>query len=141
MVNSAATEAARQVAVDLIAGAVDPVLQSSVASLRTAITGEVAKIMSMTPAQLAAAPNPDPNMRAVVSAMKTTLDANKAATAGGGANPGAGAAAQDVTYSYQGLMGSSNTTALRADQFQPMVDQFNSRLTTTFEKKFKAETR
>ena len=47
--------------------------------------------------------------------------------------------AQDVTYSYQGLMGSNATTALRPDQFGPMVNQFNDKLTTMFEKKFTAE--
>jgi len=37
------------------------------------------------------------------------------------------------------LMGSSETTALRPDQFGPMVQQFNDKLSTTFEKKFTAE--
>jgi hypothetical protein len=37
---------------------------------------------------------------------------------------GSGAAASCVTYSAQGLMGSSNASAVRADQFQGMVDGF-----------------
>ena len=82
-------------------------------------------------------------MVAMVAAMKARLDADKAATAGGGRDPlaktGGTAAAQDVTYSYQGLMGSNAKTTLRPDQFGPMVEQFNSKLSTTFEKKFTAE--
>jgi hypothetical protein len=84
-------------------------------------------------------------MTALVNAMKARLDADKAATAGGGRDPlgkkGGTAADQDVTYSYQGLMGSNATTALRPDQFNPMVKQFNDRLTTMFEKPFSAETK
>jgi hypothetical protein len=44
-----------------------------------------------------------------------------------------------VTYSYQGLMGSNATTAMRGDQFDPMVKQFNDKLKTFFEKNFTAD--
>ena len=57
----------------------------------------------------------------------------KAAAAGGGRSPlGAGKAAPDqhVTYSVQSLMGSSKDTSIRADQFNPMVKQFNDKLRT-----------
>jgi len=36
-------------------------------------------------------------------------------------------------------MGSNKTDAMRADQFAPVVNQFNDKLTTLFEKKFAAE--
>jgi len=141
LVNNAATTAATQVATDLVAASIDPVLQSSVSDFQAAIAGAVQNVMTMGPHELAAAASPDPNMKEVVLAMKAILDQNKAATAGGGRNPGAGAAAQDVTYSYQGLMGSNATTALRADQFAPMLAQFNSELKNLFERSnFTAET-
>ena len=38
-------------------------------------------------------------------------------------------------------MGSNATTALRPDQFNPMVKQFNDRLANLFEKPFAAETK
>ena len=99
--------------------------------------------MSTPASGVAALGTPDPNMVAMVAAMKARLDADKAATAGGGRDPlaktGGTAAAQDVTYSYQGLMGTNAKTTLRPDQFGPMVEQFNSKLSTTFEKKFTAE--
>lgn len=144
LVNGAATEAAQQLAAELVDAQVQPVLQASVASFQTAIATEVSNLTSMTPEQLAAAPNPDPRMRAIVSDMKSRLDADKAATAGTGRDPlGAGGAApaQNVTYSEQGLMGSHGSTALRPDQFQPMLKQFNDNLTTTFERDFRAEVR
>ena len=46
-----------------------------------------------------------------------------------------------MTYSYQGLMGSNRTTALRADQFASLVQAFNDRLRTTFERVFTARVR
>jgi hypothetical protein len=143
LVTNAATEASRQVAADLVAATVDPVLATSVSDLQASIGTEVTRIMGTPAAGVAALGTPDPNMTAMVTAMKARLDADKAATAGGGRDPlgpkGATAADQDVTYSYQGLMGSNATTALRPDQFGPMVQQFNDRLSTTFEKKFTAE--
>jgi hypothetical protein len=142
MVTNAATEASRQVASDLVASTVGPALTASVGDLEGKITAEVDRVMSTPPAGVPALGTPDPNMTAMVAAMKTKLDADKAATAGTGRDPlgsGAAAPAQDVTYSYQGMMGSNTTRALRPDQFNPMVDNFNSKLTTTFEKKFTAE--
>jgi hypothetical protein len=141
-VNNSAREAARQLAVDLITGVVQPVLTSSVSSLQTSIRNEVTRLMTTSPGGLAAAGAADANMAAMVRAMRDRLDAAKRATAGSGRDPlGAGQAApdQDVTYSYQGLMGSNATGALRADQFQPVVHQFNSRLKTFWEKDFHAD--
>ncbi len=83
LVNNAATTAATQVATDLVAAGVDPILQTSVSDFQTAIAAEVQKVMTMSPADLAAAPNPDPNMRAVVGTMNATLAQNRAATVGG----------------------------------------------------------
>jgi hypothetical protein len=80
---------------------------------------------------MAAAGPADPNMASIVAAMKTRLDADKAATAGTGRDPTAGGGAapdQDVSYSAQGLMGSSATTTVRGDQFLPMVTAFNNQL-------------
>jgi hypothetical protein len=74
--------------------------------------------------------------------MKARLDADKTATAGGGRDPvGTGKAApdQDVTYSYQGLMGSHGTMAIREDQLMPLLKQFNLRCLNLWEKPFKAE--
>jgi hypothetical protein len=57
------------------------------------------------------------------------LDAAKTALSGTGMDPlgvaGAKTPAQDVTYSYEGMMGSGTTTDLRADQFAPMLKKFN----------------
>jgi hypothetical protein len=143
LVTNAAADAARQVATELVAAVVDPVLTTSVSDLQASIATEVTRIMATPPSGVAALGTPDPNMVAMVAAMKARLDADKAATADTGRDPlakeGATAAPQDVTYSYQGLMGSNKTTQLRADQFGPMVEQFNKRLSTTFEKKFTAE--
>ncbi|HET7487330.1 MAG TPA: hypothetical protein VFJ85_05330 [Acidimicrobiales bacterium] len=142
LMTGGAKEAARQLAVDLIATSVEPVLTASVTALQTGIQTEVTRIMTTPPATLAAAGPPDPNMTAMVNAMKARLDAAKAATAGSGRDPlgsGQAAPAQDVTYSYQGLMGSNRSAALRADQFQPLVAQFNSKLKTFWEKAFRAD--
>lgn len=141
LVTNSSTEASRQLAVDLVATTVNPVLTSSVAAFQAAIQTEVNRIMTTSPAALAAAGTPDPNMVAMVAAMRARLDAAKAATAGTGRDPGAGAPAQDVTYSYQGLMGSNATGALRADQFAPLVRQFNSRLKSFWERDFRPEVR
>jgi hypothetical protein len=81
-------------------------------------------------------------MAALVSHTKAQLDADKAAAAGGGHTPlGTGKAApdQNVTYSVQSLMGSSKDTSIRADQFNPLIKQFNDKLTTFWEKSFAAE--
>ena len=142
LVRQSSQTAAQQVTADLLNATIPPVLQAGVASLQAAITAEVAKVMTTSPGALATTATPDPNMVAMVAAMKARLDAAKAATAGGGRDPlgsGAAAPAQDVTYSYQGRMGSNVTGAVRADQFEPMVRQFNDKMKTTFEKAFKAE--
>lgn len=143
LVSNAARTAARELMTELISSTMDPLLQSNVTDLQAAISTEVERIMGTPASGVAALGTPDPNMTALVNAMKTRLDADKAATAGGGRDPlgktGGTAPAQDVTYSYQGLMGSSATTALRPDQFTPMVKQFNDNLKTEFEKPFAAE--
>ena len=142
-VTNAAKEASRQVAAELVATTVNPTLTTSVADLQSSIGTEVERVMGTPPTGVPALGTPDPNMTALVNAMKARLDADKAATAGGGRDPlqgGTGTAAdQDVTYSYQGMMGSNAARTLRADQFSPMVAQFNDKLTTTFEKDFTAE--
>jgi len=110
---------------------VKPTLTGSVAAIQSAIGTEVTRITTTPPAGVAAAGPADPQMAAVVAAMKTRLDADKAATAGTGRDPtkGGGAAPdQNVTYSAQGLMGSSNTSTVRVDQMQKMVDAFNAKL-------------
>jgi hypothetical protein len=147
MVQAAANDAATQVGADLVGDTIRPTLTSSVSQLMTTIGAEVDRIMVTPPAGVAALGTPDPNMAAMVTAMKTTLDANKAATAGNagrdpmGASRTGNAPAQDVTYSYEGLMGSSTTRALRADQFEPIVTNFNTRLRNPGEQLFKADVR
>ena len=131
LVNNAARATARQLVNDLVLTTVQPTLAGSVSALQSAITTEVTRITTTPPAGVAAAGPADPQMAAIVAAMKARLDADKAATAGSGRDPtkGGGAAAdQNVTYSAQGLMGSSNSSVVRADQFQGMVEAFNAKL-------------
>ena len=147
MVQYAAHDAATQVGADLVGETVKPTLTASVTQLMTTIDDEVKRIMVTPPSGVPTLGTPDPNMTAMVNAMKAKLDANKAATAG---NPGrdpmgpsrtGSAPAQDVTYSYEGMMGSNTTRALRPDQFAPIVNNFNDKLRTPGEPKFTAEVR
>lgn len=142
LVQNAARTAARQVATDLVSTTIDPTLSASVTALQATIATEVGRVLTASPSGLAAAP-PDPNMAAVVSAMKGRLDAAKAATKDTGRDPlgkeGGTAPAQDVTYSYQGLMGSNASAEVRADQFAKLVTGFNQKLKTFFERSFTAE--
>jgi hypothetical protein len=142
IVSSMSKEACRQVATELIGTAIAPVLTTSVKDLETTIDAEVTRVTTTPPSGVAALGPPDPQMAALVAHMKALLDADKAASAGGGHTPlGTGKAApdQNVTYSVQSLMGSSKNTAIRADQFNPMVKQFNDKLKKMFEKTFTAE--
>ncbi len=144
MVTDAAREAARQTAAELVDKTINPTLSTSVSGLEAKITAEVTRVMGTPPSGVAALGAPDPNMTALVNAMKARVEADQAETKGTGRDPlGGGKAApgQDVTYSYQGLMGSNKTTALRPDQFAPMVKQFNDKLKRTFEKPFTPETK
>jgi hypothetical protein len=141
MVNNAAAEAAKQVSADLLNTVVPPVITAGVTDLQTSIQTEVNRVMGTPPSGVAALGS-NPAMAALVSAMKARLDADKTASAGGGRDPvGTGKAApdQDVTYSYQGLMGSHGNMKFRPDQLEPLVKQFNSKLKTFWEKAFKAE--
>jgi hypothetical protein len=142
IVSSMARETCRQLSTDLIGGVVQPVLTTSVADLESTIGAEVTKVMGTPASGVAALGPPNPQMAALVAHMKAQLDADKAATAGGGRSPlGAGKAApdQNVTYTVQSLMGGSRDTSIRADQFNPMVRQFNSKLKNLWEKTFTAE--
>ena len=142
IVSSLARDACTQVSSELIAGVVQPVLTTGVSDLESTIQAEVTKVMGTPPSGVAALGPPNPQMTALVAHMKAQLDADKTASAGGGRSPlGAGQAApdQNVTYTVQSLMGGSKTTAIRADQFNPMVKQFNDKLKKTWEKKFTAE--
>jgi len=142
LVANAASGASTQLAADLVSTSLAPVLKTSVADLETKITAEVNRIMTTPPAGVAALGPADPNMAALVAGMKKILDADKAATKGTGRDPlgsGVAAPAQDVTYSYQGMMGSNANRALRPDQFRPLVNKFNSKLTKLFEKSFRGE--
>jgi hypothetical protein len=140
MVNSAAAEAAKQLSTDLLNTVVPPLIASSVTDLQASIHTEVDKLMGIPPGGLAAMNNPA--MAAMATAMKARLDADKTASAGGGRDPvGTGKAApdQDVTYSYQGLMGTHANMSIRADQLTPLVKQFNSNCRNIWEKAFKVE--
>ncbi|HVL18113.1 MAG TPA: hypothetical protein VM387_08950, partial [Gemmatimonadales bacterium] len=142
IVSSMAKETCRQLSTDLIGGVVQPVLTTSVADLESTIGAEVTKVMGTPASGVAALGPPNPQMAALVAHMKAQLDADKAATAGGGRSPlGAGKAApdQNVTYTVQSLMGGSRDTSIRADQFNPMVRQFNNKLKNLWEKSFTAE--
>jgi hypothetical protein len=142
MVSNAAAGASQQLAADLVSSTMKPTLQQSVTDLQARVRSEVNRIMTTPPAGVAALGPADPKMTAMVAAMKKILDADKAGTKGTGRDPlGSGVAApdQDVTYSYQGMMGTNATRGLRPDQFQPMVNKFNKKLTKTFEKNFHGE--
>ena len=143
LVTNAAQTAARELATELIATTMTPVLTTGVSDLESAIGTEVGKVMGTPASSVAGLGTPDPNMVALVGAMKARLDADKTAAAGGKRDPlgqtGGTAPAQDVTYDYQGLMGNNATTAMRPDQFGPMLNQFNDNLSKTFEKTFTAE--
>ena len=131
LVNNSAAAAAKQVVSDMLLATVKPALAGSVSSLQSSINAEVTRITTTPPAGMAAAGPADPQMAAIVAAMKTRLDADKTATAGTGRDPtkgGGSAPDQNVTYSAQGLMGSSNSSTVRPDQFQGMVDAFNAKL-------------
>jgi hypothetical protein len=82
-------------------------------------------------------------MAKIVTDMKTRLDNAKTALSGTSMDPlgveGGTTPAQDVTYSYQGMMGSGKNTEIRADQFKLLVDNFNSNLKKATEQNFKAE--
>ncbi len=141
MVNSVAAEAAKQLAADLLTTVIPPVITSGVTDLQNSIQTEVSKVMGTPPAGIAALGN-NPAMAAMVAAMKTRLDVDKALSTAGGRDPigrGMPAPDQDVTYSYQGLMGSHGNLAIREDQLAPLVKQFNSECTSMWEKAFKAE--
>jgi hypothetical protein len=141
MVNKAAAEAATQLSTDLLNTVVPPVITAGVTDLQASIQAEVNRVMGTPPSGVAALGS-NPAMAALVSAMKARLDADKTAAAGGGKDPlGTGKAApdQDVTYSYQGLMGSHGNMKVRADQLEPVAKQFNKKLTSIWEKDFKVE--
>ena len=142
VVSNMAQETCRQLSAELLNNVIQPVLTASVTDLESTIQTEVNKVMGTPAGGVAALGPPNPQMAALVSHMKAQLDADKAAAAGGGHTPlGSGKAApdQNVTYSVQGLMGSSKTTGIRADQFNPLVAQFNDKLTNMWEKSFTAE--
>ncbi|HEY7937370.1 MAG TPA: hypothetical protein VID26_09625 [Candidatus Limnocylindrales bacterium] len=149
MVSNAASGAARQVAADLIDASIAPIMTVSTADLGARMSAEVNRVMTTPPAGIPALGPADPNMAAVAASMKATLDKEKAATAGTGRDPlGAGnkkkVADQDVTYDYQGLMGSTpkdspDEKALRPDQFNPIVAHFNHDLLASGETPFTAE--
>ena len=149
MISNAASGAARQVAADLVDASIAPIMTVSAADLGARISAEVNRVMTTPPAGIPALGPADPNMAAVVASMKATLDKDKAATEGTGRDPlGAGnkkkVADQDVTYDYQGLMGSTpknspDETALRVDQFNPIVAHFNHDLLSAGETPFTAE--
>ena len=129
--NNAATDAAKQVVSDLLSATVKPTLDASVTALQATIAAEVTRITTTPPPGGAVPAAPDPQMAAIVAAMKARLDADKAATLNTGRDPTAGGATapeQNVTYSAQGLMGSSNSSAVRVDQFKGMLDAFNASL-------------
>ncbi len=142
LVSNAAAGASQQLAADMVSTTMKPALQQGVTDLQASIKAEVSRLMATPPSGVAALGPADPTMAAMVAAMKKILDADKAATKGTGRDPlGSGVAApnQDVTYSYQGMMGSNASRALRPDQFKPLVNNFNKKLTKLFEKDFHGE--
>jgi hypothetical protein len=111
---------------------VEPVLQASVTALTSAVTTEVAAVLSTAAGTTAAAAPKDPAIAALATQLSTKLTAEVAAakaaqTASPGStavDPGAGAPAQSVTYGTANMM-SDNTAIFRADQFTALAAQFN----------------
>jgi hypothetical protein len=144
LINNAVRSSVKQLAAELVVDTMDPVLETSVTNLRAAIATEVNKLMGGSPSALTTAP-PDPNMAKIVADMKGRLDASKTALSGTGMDPlgvtGAKTPAQDVTYSYQGMMGSGTTSELRTDQFAPMLKKFNDTFKLATEQPFTVESK
>jgi hypothetical protein len=141
LLTNAARSATSQLASDLVEATTRPTLEGSVDEFREAVRAEVEKVMGTPASGVASLGTPDPNMTAIVAAMKTRLEANKAAAAGGGIDPlntGGKAPPQDVTYDRLGLMG-TKTGVLRPDQFQGVLGQFNGHLKNAQEKAFTTE--
>jgi hypothetical protein len=86
MVDNAAAEAAKQVSADLLNTVISPVITAGVTDLQTSIRTEVNRVLGTPPSGVAALGS-NPAMAALVSAMKARLDADKAASAGGGRDP------------------------------------------------------
>lgn len=139
MVTGAAVEASRTVASSLVGATVTPVLAASVSDLQTSISDEVTRVMTTPAAGVAALGPPNPAMAAIVAHMAARLTIDKVQTLlGPGRDPlgtGGMAGNQEVTYSYQGMMGSNATRALRTDQFAIMLGHFNSDLRTFWERR------
>ena len=67
LINNAASTAVQQLTSELVTSTMNPVLTASVSALQAAIAAEVTRVTTMTPAQLAASPSPDPNMSAMTA--------------------------------------------------------------------------
>jgi hypothetical protein len=139
MVQAAARSAARSQIRSFLASQLAPLLAANVTALETSIRADVTRVMGTPAGAVAASSPPDPNLRAVVSAMQARLAAqtpagqdptNASASAANPASPtnnptGGAVASQDVTYDNTGMM-SDNSGDIRPDQFQQMVGQFNN---------------
>jgi len=138
LVGAAARSAARSEIRRFVSAQVEPLLLASVTTLQGAISADVARVVSTPAGAVAASSPPDPNLRAVVTAMETRLAAqtpagqDPASPSASAANPasptnnpsGAAVPGQEVTYDNRGMM-SDNSRDLRVDQFEGLVTQFN----------------
>lgn len=126
---------------DFLQAELEPLLQSSTATIAANITTEVENVMNTPAGALASAAPRDPNLTAMVTAMQSRLAAQTPAGQPANADPSAAprqpvppgspagtaaapVATQEVTFTAEGQMG-DNAADLRTDQFQRLVDQFN----------------
>ncbi len=138
LVGSSARAAARSEVRRFVGAQIAPALSANVSALQGQVSADVTQVMATPARTVAAAAPPDPDLRAVVTAMQARLasatpagaDATNrnapAANPGSPANNPTGAAvpAQEVTYSNTGMM-SDNSGEIRTDQFADFANLFN----------------
>jgi hypothetical protein len=125
---AAATNAVRA----YLEGALQPVMQTSVTSMMTAIGHEVTRVMGTPAEQLAVTAPRDPAIASLATMMHARqavqsvgAQINTIVNGGTAINPGANAPAQEVTYSTVNMM-STNDDIFRPDQFADIARVVNT---------------
>jgi hypothetical protein len=146
-VRTAARTAATNAVRAFLSAEINPVLQTSVTALMSAVGDEVTRIMTTPAGALAAAAPKDPDLAAMAATLNSQLQ-TQAAVAGAVAavtpgstqvDPGSTAPPQAVTYGTVNMM-SDNASVFRVDQFAELATQFNgSGLRSDREDSFHAE--
>ena len=131
-VRTAARTAATNAVRAFLSAEINPVLQTSVTALMSAVGDEVTRIMTTPAGALAAAAPKDPDLAAMAATLNTQLQTQAAvATAVAAVTPGSAqvdpgttAPPQAVTYGTVNMM-SDNASVFRVDQFAELATQFN----------------